>query len=48
MKYFTKVDRTYSSAGEAILYKMLRNPLHDKKELNERDKLIETLRKILI
>ena len=42
---FTKVDRTYSSAGEAILYKMLRNPLHDKKKLEERDELVETLRK---
>ena len=42
---FEKVDRTYSSAGEAILYKMLRNPLHDKKRLEERDELIETLRK---
>ena len=42
---FAKVDRTYSSAGEAILYKMLRNPLHDKKKLDERDELVETLRK---
>ena len=41
---FEKVDRTYSSAGEAILYKMLRNPLHDKKKLDERDKFIEELR----
>lgn len=42
---FTKVDRTYSSAGEAILYKMLRNPLHDKKKLEERDEFTEILRK---
>ena len=33
---FKKLDRTYSSAGEAILYKMLRNPLHDKKSLEKR------------
>ena len=32
---FSKLDRTYSSVGEASLYKMLRNPLHDKKELNK-------------
>lgn len=41
---FARLDRTYSSAGESILYKMLRNPLHDKKKLEERDKLVETLR----
>ena len=41
---FAKVDRTYSSAGEAILYKMLRNPIHDKKRLEERDELVEKLR----
>ena len=42
---FTKLDRTYSSVGEATLYKMLRNPLHDKKELDERYEFTETLRK---
>ena len=42
---FAKLDRTYSSAGEAILYKMLRNPLHDKKALEERDELVEKIRK---
>ena len=41
---FKKLDRTYSSAGEAILYKMLRNPLHDKKSLEKRDQIIEELR----
>lgn len=41
---FSKVDRTYSSVGEAILYKILRNPLHNKKKLDERDEFIETLR----
>ena len=43
MRYL-KLDRTYSSAGEAILYKMLRNPLHDKKSLEKRDQIIEELR----
>lgn len=41
---FKKLDRTYSSAGEAILYKMLRNPLYDKKSLEKRDQIIEELR----
>lgn len=42
---FAKLDRTYSSVGESILYNMLRNPLHDKKELNERYEFTEILRK---
>ncbi len=41
---FIKLDRTYSSVGEAALYKMLRNPLHDKNELNKRYEFTETLR----
>lgn len=40
---FSKVDRTYSSVGEAILYKILRNPLHNKKKLEERERFVETL-----
>lgn len=36
-----KVDRTYSSVGEAALYGMLRNPLLDEKKLIERSKIIE-------
>lgn len=42
---FKKLDRTYSSPGEAALYEMLRNPLHDQKELNERYDFTEALRK---
>ncbi|MGL5614690.1 MAG: MutS-related protein [Sarcina sp.] len=41
---FTKVDRTYSSAGESILYNMLRKPLYNKEELNRRWSLIKTVK----
>ena len=37
---YKKVDRTYSSVGEAVLYKMLRNPTKDEKVLKERDRVI--------
>lgn len=37
------VDRTYSSAGESILYNMLRTPLTDEKALKKRWKLIKSL-----
>ncbi|WP_143315344.1 DNA mismatch repair protein MutS [Clostridium sp. HBUAS56017] len=42
---FTKLDRTYSSSGEAALYSMLRNPLMDKDKLEKRENLIELFRK---
>jgi DNA mismatch repair ATPase MutS len=42
---FTQVDRTYSSAGEAVLYKMLRNPMMDEEKLNKRSKLINLFKK---
>ncbi|MBC8059706.1 MAG: hypothetical protein H7Y18_03480 [Clostridiaceae bacterium] len=37
---YAKLDRTYSSPGEEILYSMLRNPLIEEQELMRRDKLI--------
>ena len=37
---YKKVDRAYSSVGEAVLYKMLRNPTTDEKTLKERDRVI--------
>ena len=37
---FNELDRTYSTEGEAALYKMLRNPIVDEEELKERGKLI--------
>lgn len=37
---FRKIDRTYSSVGEAVLYKMLREPLMDEVALRERNKVI--------
>ena len=37
---FRKIDRTYSSVGEAVLYKMLREPLMDEENLRKRDKVI--------
>ena len=40
---FRKIDRSYSSVGEAILYSMLRNPLINKEEIIERGKNIEAI-----
>ena len=37
---FTGIDRTYSSAGEGALYRMLRTPEMDKEILEEREKII--------
>ncbi len=37
---YKKIDRTYSSVGEAGLYSMLRNPLNDEKKLKERSEII--------
>ena len=39
-KVYEKLDRTYSSSGEAALYTMLRNPLMEKEKLKERGGLI--------
>lgn len=40
-KVYAKIDRTYSSAGEAGLYSMLRNPLNDDGKLKERSNIID-------
>lgn len=40
-KVYSKLDRTYSSVGEEILYSMLRNPLMEEEKLKARSKLIE-------
>lgn len=32
---FNKIDRTYSSVGESVLYKMLREPIMDETILKE-------------
>ena len=40
-KVYSKLDRNYSSLGEAALYSMLRNPLNDEKKLNNRREEIE-------
>ncbi|MBO3313415.1 MutS family DNA mismatch repair protein [Clostridium perfringens] len=40
-KVYSKLDRNYSSLGEASLYSMLRNPLNDEKKLNKRREEIE-------
>jgi DNA mismatch repair ATPase MutS len=39
---FTKLDRTYSTAGEEALYSMLRNPMMEEEKLNRRSELIDT------
>ncbi len=43
-KVYEKLDRTYSSPGEAALYSMLRNPLMEEEKLKVRGKLIETFK----
>lgn len=40
-RVFYKIDRSYSSPGESMLYKMLRNPVMDEEILKERNKHIE-------
>lgn len=40
-RVYKKLDRTYSTLGEAVLYYMLRNPLRDEGKLRNRDKLIQ-------
>ena len=35
---YRKIDRSYSSVGESVLYSMLRNPLTNKEEIIERGK----------
>jgi len=42
---FSKIDRTYSSAGEASLYSLLRNPLMDEAKLKKRSKIISLFKK---
>lgn len=38
---YKEMDGTYSNAGEAKLYEMLRNPVRDKKVLNDRSDFME-------
>jgi DNA mismatch repair ATPase MutS len=38
---YEKLDRTYSSLGEEVLYYMLRNPIMKEEELIRRDELIQ-------
>lgn len=40
-KVYEKLDRTYSSSGEAALYTMLRNPLMEEEKVKERGSLIQ-------
>jgi hypothetical protein len=37
---YDKIDRTYTDPGEAVLYRILREPLFDKEELTERSRVI--------
>lgn len=42
-KVYEKLDRVYSSSGEAALYSMLRNPLMEEEKLKKRGRLIGLL-----
>ena len=44
---FYEMDRTYSTEGEAALYKMLRNQIMDEEKLKERGKLIDLFKEDL-
>ncbi|CEN22932.1 MutS-related protein [Paraclostridium sordellii] len=41
---FKKINNTQSTAGQEVLYDILRNPLHNKDELSRRDNIIEFFR----
>ncbi|WP_051542127.1 MutS-related protein [Clostridium lundense] len=43
-RVYGKIDRSYTTLGEAALYYMLRNPLRDEEKLKNRDKLIQELK----
>ncbi|MBW9147848.1 DNA mismatch repair protein MutS [Clostridium sp. CM028] len=43
-KVYEKLDRAYSSPGEAALYTMLRNPLMKEEKLKKRGKLIQSFK----
>ncbi len=43
-RVYTKIDKTYTSAGESSLYALLRNVTIDEDTLNKRDKLINFLK----
>jgi len=43
-KVYEKLDRAYSSNGEAALYSMLRNPLRSEEKLKERGRLIHSFK----
>jgi len=43
-KVYEKLDRTYSSLGEAALYSMLRNPAAEVEKLNKRNHVIESFK----
>lgn len=50
-KIYSNIDRTYSSAGESVLYSMLRNPLMNKEKIKSRENAIENFknnRKLII
>lgn len=38
---YKKIDKTYTTAGEAALYTLIRNLIIDENELNGREKLID-------
>jgi hypothetical protein len=44
---YIKIDRTFTDLGEAVLYRMLREPLFDKKALDERRRVISFFQKKL-
>ena len=43
-KVYEKLDRAYSSPGEAALYCMLRNPLMEEEKVKERGRLIQSFK----
>lgn len=41
---YETVDKTYSTVGEAALYCMLRNPIHEEKKLKDRKRAIDVIK----
>lgn len=44
-RLFTRLDRTYTDPGSAVLYRILREPLFEKTELAERTRIIQLFQK---
>jgi DNA mismatch repair ATPase MutS len=42
-RLYARIDRTYTDPGEAVLYRILREPLFDREELAQRNRIIRSI-----